>query len=348
MAAPPNMEEGQSFTRPPRFNGKYYGWWKTRMHDFIMAEDSELWDVICDGPYIPVHTSEDGKENIVKMRKEYNEADRKRVDKNYKANKILVCGIGPDEYNRASACSLAKKIWEALQTTHEGTTQVKNFKIDMLTTEYKMFKMKESESIHEMHTRFTSIINELHSLGEVITTTKLTAKRNQVPDRSFRRKETADEIVKQVVAAWEDSSNESEDENDKRELSILAIDDGATEYKSDLSLTAESDTDDDDNDDENKKVNFFDIKKNLRLFSQRKFISLSGVLIDVYHGLVIETQELNLSLDEIELDREDLCVLAKDMKNQVYETNQQNILLESQVRKDEEISFKKKKRSKTF
>ncbi|WMV45503.1 hypothetical protein MTR67_038888, partial [Solanum verrucosum] len=26
MAAPPNMEEGQSSTRPPRFNGQYYGW----------------------------------------------------------------------------------------------------------------------------------------------------------------------------------------------------------------------------------------------------------------------------------------------------------------------------------
>ncbi|XP_059310050.1 uncharacterized protein LOC132061215 [Lycium ferocissimum] len=141
-----------------------------------MAEDSELWDIICDGPYIPVHTSEDGKKTTVKTRKEYNEADRKKVEKNYKAKKILVCGIGPDEYNRVSACSSAKEIWEALQTAHKGTTQVKNSKIDMLTTDYKMFKMKESESIHEMHTRFTSIINELHSLEVVITTTKLEKK----------------------------------------------------------------------------------------------------------------------------------------------------------------------------
>ncbi|XP_060182097.1 uncharacterized protein LOC132611730 [Lycium barbarum] len=156
-----------------------------------MAEDSKLWDIICDGSHIPVHTSEDGKKTTVKTGKEYNEADRKKVEKNYKAKKILVCVIGPDEYNAVSSCSSTKEIWEALQTAHEGTTQVKNSKIDMLTIEYEMFKMKESKSIHEMHTRFTSIINELHSLGEVSTTTKLVRKMLRVLLNSWDSKVNA-------------------------------------------------------------------------------------------------------------------------------------------------------------
>ncbi|XP_075101664.1 uncharacterized protein LOC142177099 [Nicotiana tabacum] len=90
--------------------------------------------------------------------------------------KWKVCGIGPDEYNRISACETAKEIWEALQTTHEGTTQVKQSNIDMLTTEYELFRMKDDESIQDMHTRFTSIINELHSLGEIIPRNKLVGK----------------------------------------------------------------------------------------------------------------------------------------------------------------------------
>ncbi|XP_070014859.1 uncharacterized protein [Nicotiana sylvestris] len=89
------------------------------------------------------------------------------------SKKILVCGIDPDKYNRISACQSAKEIWEDLQTAHEGTTQVKQSKIDMLTTEYELFKMKDDESIQNMHTRFTSIINELHSLGEIIPRNKL-------------------------------------------------------------------------------------------------------------------------------------------------------------------------------
>ncbi|XP_075076617.1 uncharacterized protein LOC142163248 [Nicotiana tabacum] len=100
----------------------------------------------------------------------------KAVEKNFCAIKILVCGIGSDEYNRISACETAKKIWEAQQTAHEGTTQVKQSKTDMVTTEYELFRMKDGESIQDMHTRFTSIINVLHSLGEIIPRNKLVRK----------------------------------------------------------------------------------------------------------------------------------------------------------------------------
>ncbi|XP_059285152.1 importin subunit alpha-1a-like [Lycium ferocissimum] len=58
-----------------------------------------------------------------KTRKEYNEADRKAVKKNYKTKKILICGIRPDEYNRILSCQSAKEIWDALQDAHEGTSK---------------------------------------------------------------------------------------------------------------------------------------------------------------------------------------------------------------------------------
>ncbi|WMV14570.1 hypothetical protein MTR67_007955 [Solanum verrucosum] len=99
IAAPLNLKEGQSSTKPPRFNGQHYGWWKNRMHDYINVEDTKLWDVILDGPYIPTKEVKDGELTtiVVKTRKEYNEMDRKKIEKNYKAKKILVCGIGSDE-----------------------------------------------------------------------------------------------------------------------------------------------------------------------------------------------------------------------------------------------------------
>ncbi|XP_075100665.1 uncharacterized protein LOC142176573 [Nicotiana tabacum] len=122
-----------------------------------MAGDSELWDVICDGPYIPMKNVGDLPLTMPKTRKEYIDADRKAMEKKFRAKKLL-------------------EIWEALQTVHEGTTQVKQSKIDMLTTDYELFRMKNGESIQDMHTRFTSIINELHSLGEVIPRNKLVRK----------------------------------------------------------------------------------------------------------------------------------------------------------------------------
>ncbi|XP_070054604.1 uncharacterized protein [Nicotiana tomentosiformis] len=153
-----------------------------------MADDSELWDVIYDGPFIPMKTIGEPAVTVPKYRKEYNDVDRKAIEKNFRAKKIPVCGIGPDEYNRISACQSAKEIWEALQTAHEGTTQVKQSKINMLTTEYELFKMKDDESIQDMHTRFTSIINELHSLGEIIPRNKLVRKIISVLPDSWERK----------------------------------------------------------------------------------------------------------------------------------------------------------------
>ncbi|XP_075080000.1 uncharacterized protein LOC142165321 [Nicotiana tabacum] len=141
-----------------------------------MAVDFELWDVICDIPFVPTKNLSKPAVAIPMTRKEFNDTDRKAIEKNFQAKKILVCGIGLDEYNKISACQSAKEIWKAFQTTHEGTTQVKQSKIDMLTTEYELFRMKDDESIQDMNTRFTSIINEIYSLGESIPRNKLVRK----------------------------------------------------------------------------------------------------------------------------------------------------------------------------
>ncbi|XP_075083387.1 uncharacterized protein LOC142167129 [Nicotiana tabacum] len=206
-----------------------------------MAEDLELWDVICDGPFVPTKNLGYPAVSIRKTRKEFNDADRKAIEKNFRAKKILVCGIGPDEYNRISACQSAKEIWEALQTAHEGTTQVKQSKIDMFTTEYELFRMKDDESIQDMHTRFTSIINELHSLGETIPRNKLVRK-----------------ILSVLPSSWESKVNAITEAKDLQILTIdeLVVGSEATEYDSIFALMAQSDDDEDGNDDE---VNFLDV-----------------------------------------------------------------------------------------
>ena len=133
------------------------------MQDYLMAEDNELWDIVLDEPFIPMMEEKDGdKTNLVpKPRQKYDEADIKKIEKGYKAKTLLVCGIGPDEFNRVSACESSKEIWDCLKTAHEGTEQDKESKIDMLTSRYENFKMKEGETIHDMFTILSSITNEL-------------------------------------------------------------------------------------------------------------------------------------------------------------------------------------------
>ncbi|XP_070010331.1 uncharacterized protein [Nicotiana sylvestris] len=292
-----------------------------------------------------------------------------------------------------------------------------NVGLDMLTTEFELFRMKDDESIQDMHTRFTSIINELHSLGETIPRNKLVtkilsilpsrwenkvnaineskdlqeltieelvgnlktyemkrkidserrepkkeknlvlkvnsnesreedsdmayltkrfhkmikrngemlkqgssskpknydlchkcgklghfikdcpflkqefsknnlekiAKRNVVPFKDFKRKRSADNVVKQALTAWGDSSGESEDETDAGDSSMMAVEGEENEYDSTFALMDQSD---DDVDDDNKNVNFRDVQRNLNVTS-RVFCTLKFLLrlIDVDSGV---------------------------------------------------------------
>ena len=62
------------------------------------------------------------------------------MQSNAKAMNILYCALDPNEYNRISTCELAKNIWDRLEVTHEGISQVKKSKINILVHNYELFK----------------------------------------------------------------------------------------------------------------------------------------------------------------------------------------------------------------
>ena len=87
----------------------------------------------------------------------------------------------------------AKQIWDLLAVTHEGTSEVKGSKINLLLSKYEMLVMEPRESIQEMFTRFTNITNELVSLGRLIPTDEQVRKilRSLPQDERWKAKVTA-------------------------------------------------------------------------------------------------------------------------------------------------------------
>ena len=90
----------------------------------------------------------------------------KKFQLNSRAIYILVCAMDRNEYNRISQCKMAKEVWRVLEITNEGTSQVKDSKVRIIVNEYEMFKMKYNESIVEMFTRFTDVVNRLEAWEE--------------------------------------------------------------------------------------------------------------------------------------------------------------------------------------
>ncbi|XP_068639357.1 uncharacterized protein [Aristolochia californica] len=77
--------------------------------------------------------------------------------------------LEPNEFKRVPTCKIVKEIWEKLKVTHEGITRVEDSRISLLLAQEDEFKMKLGESIAEMNSRFTHIINDLNILGEEIS-----------------------------------------------------------------------------------------------------------------------------------------------------------------------------------
>ena len=71
-----------------------------------------------------------------------------------------------NEYNRICQCKSNKEIWRLLKITHEGTNQMKESKINLLVHSYEFFFMKDNETIVEMITWFTDLVNGLEALGK--------------------------------------------------------------------------------------------------------------------------------------------------------------------------------------
>ncbi|WRX11446.1 Integrase [Theobroma cacao] len=147
------VAEGQSTNRPPLFDGSNYPYWSTRMSIYIRAINYEMWDVIIDGPFMPLTINVVTNKLMPKPRSEWTEAETKKVQVNFKAINTLHCALTPTEFNKVSSCTTTKQVWEKLRIIHEGTSQVKESKIDLLTHSYEMFKMEPGEDITSMFDR---------------------------------------------------------------------------------------------------------------------------------------------------------------------------------------------------
>ncbi|PNX73781.1 phytoalexin-deficient 4-2 protein, partial [Trifolium pratense] len=156
------ISEGGSSNRPPLFEGDDYYYWKDKMELFLRSQDTHMWTVIEDGDYVPLVKDS----TTPKTKDEMTTQEADRVLLNTKAQLFIKSALCREEYDRIMECKTAKEMWTTLQTHHEGTSRVKETRIDIGVRKFELFEMKEDESIDQMYGRFTIIINELNSLGK--------------------------------------------------------------------------------------------------------------------------------------------------------------------------------------
>ena len=77
---------------------------------------------------------------------------------NSKALNAIFCGVSPEEFHRISHITVAKEVWDILETTYEGTKNVKDTKLQMLTTRFEELKMSEDESFESFYSKLNKVV----------------------------------------------------------------------------------------------------------------------------------------------------------------------------------------------
>ncbi|XP_070035649.1 uncharacterized protein [Nicotiana tomentosiformis] len=145
-------------------------------------------------------------------------------------------------------------------------------------------------------------------------------KRNQVPDKKFKRKDTDDSVVKQALAAWGDSSSESGDDDDQGDSSMMAVESEAAEYDFIFALMAKSDEDEEDDDeDENRRDDLVVVAVDLR---------------ETIESLKREKDILTKRIANIEHERDDLLVVVIDLKEIIEELRRESRPMNTQKGKE--------------
>ncbi|GJW58532.1 hypothetical protein Tco_0105263 [Tanacetum coccineum] len=158
--------EGQSMQRPPLFESDGFIYWKNRFETYVKSKDLDLWHVITYGDFPPIQNNPETKKDEIVPFEKQNDDLKKKLAKNNEAKMVIYNALPRKEYERIFMCKTAKEIWDTLLITHQGNSQVKDNKIDLLVQQYEQFTIPEEESIDNAFARFNTIITSLKALNE--------------------------------------------------------------------------------------------------------------------------------------------------------------------------------------
>ena len=237
-----NWNERHSNNMPPLLLGaENYNDWKFRMKIFLQRDAFE-WDVVENGVNIPMT---DGKPKNVK---ELTPDEINSLNFNARAMNSLLNGMASTELRKVSACTSAKQIWDTIKISHEGTSKVREVKLDLLMSDYESFRLEKDESIKEAQGRFLTLMNSISLLERHIPQSEINRKLLRSLPKKFSAKVTTLQDSP-LISNMETLTLFSELEEFENQLRRYDEEDAAPRRKT-LALNAEADESPEDSDEE--------------------------------------------------------------------------------------------------
>ncbi|GJU99747.1 hypothetical protein Tco_1329018 [Tanacetum coccineum] len=129
--------------------------WKKRFMYHIIGIEPQFENIISNGPFIPMATSQRKPEG------QWTADERKAANLDQQLKSLIVSVLPDDQMNSVINCLTAKSTWDDLILYYEGPFDVKESKVMDLKLYYNTFKFKEGESLTQTFIRYKALMNEL-------------------------------------------------------------------------------------------------------------------------------------------------------------------------------------------
>ncbi|MCQ7222065.1 hypothetical protein NP006_23470, partial [Salmonella enterica] len=130
--------------------------------EYHLKTQVESWIVIQTGFTIP---EEDG---IPLPCEKWDAQMKRKIEADARATQALQCGLTKEELSRVGPCISAKELWNKLIELHEGTSDTKVSKHDLIFNKLFNMKMQEGETASQLHARIQDLLNGLHAIGQQV------------------------------------------------------------------------------------------------------------------------------------------------------------------------------------
>ncbi|GJS54329.1 zf-CCHC domain-containing protein [Tanacetum coccineum] len=162
--------------------------------------NNDFWHVITYDDFPSIQNNPETKKDKIVPFDKKNDDLKKKLAKNNEAKIVIYNALPPKEYGRIFMCKTAKIFWDTLLITHQGNSQVKYNKIDLLVQQYEQFTIPEEESIDNAFARFNTIITSLKALDEGFSSKNYVRKFLRALHPKWRAKVTAIEESKDLTS----------------------------------------------------------------------------------------------------------------------------------------------------
>ncbi|XP_073041992.1 uncharacterized protein [Primulina eburnea] len=190
--------------RPPVLDGINYSLWKVKIRYYIKSLDEQALQRVINGWTPPVMIDQEGDKRP-KPETDWTADEVQNSNHNSKALNAIFTSVDMNMFSLITNCTSAKSAWDILQSHCEGSESVRRTRLRMLTSEFEMMRMEESENILEYDRRLREIANEAFSVGESISNERLVSKvLRSLPERFNIKICSIDEATDTSKMALED------------------------------------------------------------------------------------------------------------------------------------------------